>query len=524
MNYEGFRKLAGLSDDRVLEEADLPSVSKYEENPEAYNAQLAKLMQQLKRDKSTGVTGIRQGYKGTGKQAHKRQIWAKMPEHERGGPDIWLETGFVKVGGIIDIPKVIPSVKKYEGESPEAVYRWIADTMKALKKWTDDKYAQSPAVKKEENEMDIVAKLEALRLELESKISDPEPGPAEYEKPPKPAELKQNEKPVGKAMPWPTKGAQSKPKPVSVPEKRGATVGEKLEALRLELEALGEAHTPTAYRVGTVRTWKSGKFKKTATGWVPVTALLKKVAGAPKGATAHQDLKHAAFGKVTHDVKSFINTPGVVTYVPPGTGRKSPEATKHATPSGGSTPGYSHQSKSSGHGAGATPTPSQSAAPSSTPGGVLKKGPKVGGEQFAPGYTKHAAEYEKATRGKAPERPHFGGTAEHRYEDGKCVYCGKSKPKNEAFTPDVIPEFSSMFRRLTRLADERVLPEESVANMSDADVVKTAHKLAKKAHTGKLSTTETKNFKMAMQRIKDEGLLSDDDVKDIWKWHGGGGQ
>ena len=485
MSYEGYRKLAGIRDTPLFE-ADLPAVSKYDENPEAYNAQLAKLMAQLKRDKSTGVTGIRQGYKGTGGKAHKRQIWAKVPSHERGGPDIWLDSGFVKVGGIIDIPKTIPSTKKYGDETPEAIYRWIADTMKQLKTWQDAKYADSPAVKKEETEMNVVEKLEALRQELESKIANPEPGPAKYE-PLKADEPKPNETKVGKAMPWPTKGGQSKPKPVSLPVNKRATAEEKLEALRIELEELGEAHTPTAYRVGTVRTWKSGKFKKTATGWVPVTALLKKVAGAPKGATKHQDLKHAAFGKVTHDVKTFINTPGVVTYVPPGTGRKSPEATKHATPSGGSTPGYSHQSKSSGHGAGATKTPGQSAAPSSTPGGVLKKGPKVGGERFAPGYTKHAAEYEKATR------------AEHT-------------------------DYSTTFQRLMGFSDQRVLPEAKVADMSDTDVVKTAHKLAKKAHTGKLSTQESKNFKMAMQRIKDEGLLGDDDVKDIWKWHGGGGQ
>lgn len=157
-SYDGFRRLAGLSDDRTLGEAD--AATKYADDPVAYNAQLAKLMQQLKRDKSLGVTGVRQGYKGTGSTAHKRQIWAKVPSHERGGPDIWLDSGFVKVGGIIDIPKTIPSTMKYGDESPEAVYKWISDTMKQLKAWTDAKYAQSPAVAPKAEEVELRRELE----------------------------------------------------------------------------------------------------------------------------------------------------------------------------------------------------------------------------------------------------------------------------------------------------------------------------------------------------------------------------
>jgi hypothetical protein len=158
--YGGFRRLAGLVDDRVLEAEEVSAVAKYADNPVAYNAQLAKLMGQLKRDKSTGVTGVRQGYKGTGSKAHKRQVWAKVPSHERGGPDIWLDSGFVKVGGIIDIPKTIPSTMKYGDESPEAVYKWISDTMKQLKVWQDAKYAQSPAVAPKAEEVELRRELE----------------------------------------------------------------------------------------------------------------------------------------------------------------------------------------------------------------------------------------------------------------------------------------------------------------------------------------------------------------------------
>jgi hypothetical protein len=159
--YGGFRRLAGLVDDRVLEAEEVPAVAKYADNPAAYNTQLAKLMAQLKRDKNLGVTGVRQGYKGTGSQAHKRQIWVKVPSHERGGPDVWLEGGFVRVGGIIDIPKSIPNTKKYGDESPEQVYNWIADTLKKLKAHIDAKYANNPAIAKESVAARMAALLEA---------------------------------------------------------------------------------------------------------------------------------------------------------------------------------------------------------------------------------------------------------------------------------------------------------------------------------------------------------------------------
>jgi len=61
-----------------------------------FNKALAKLLPKLKRD--LGVGTIRQGYKGTGKQAHRRQVFVRLAD---GTPtDIWLDTGFVTLGGI----------------------------------------------------------------------------------------------------------------------------------------------------------------------------------------------------------------------------------------------------------------------------------------------------------------------------------------------------------------------------------------------------------------------------------------
>lgn len=114
-------------------------VEKYEDDPNAFNSTLAKMMNKLKKD--VGAENVRQNYKGTGKQAHRRQIFVRLPEHERGGPDVWLDSGYVKVGGVIGVPKEIPSVKKYEGSSPEEVYGWIRDTLKAINAHEKAKWA-----------------------------------------------------------------------------------------------------------------------------------------------------------------------------------------------------------------------------------------------------------------------------------------------------------------------------------------------------------------------------------------------
>lgn len=398
-----------------LTEADLPSVTKYSENPEAYNAQIAKLVAQLKKDKSTGVTGIRQGYKGTGSKAYKRQMWAKMPEHERGGPDIWLDKGYVRVGGIVGLPKDIPSVKQYGDESPEAVYKWIADTMQKLKTWNDAKYANSPAVK------------------------------------------------VGEGF------------------------SDKLAALRAELEE------GKGYHVGTIRLRKAGKYQKTSTGWVPVNASVKSIAARAAHTSAPQDIQHAAFGNVTHSTRAFINTPGVITYMPKPSkaGRKSPETLKHASPSGGSTPSYSHVSKAT-HKSYALPTPSQSKA-QTVQKGVMK------------------AEAGEHTRFSATFNRLMG------YSDQR-VLPEAAKPKK-----------GKVLKVLGKQSKPTPAPAfiwKKVADMSDAEVTGEAQSLAMGArmarqYGGGINSKEAMRFKQCMQRIKDEGLLGDAEHDDLLhQWHG----
>lgn len=153
---------------------------KYAEDPVGYNTALAKLMQGLKKEKGAGVSAVRQGYKGAGAKAYGRQIWVKMPDHERGGPDVWLENGYVKVGGIIAIPNNIPHLRKYGEDPPKVVYNWIADTLKQVQAWIDAKYAQPPQSPQTKPESimnaEMSKKLEALRHELEADFALDEEG------------------------------------------------------------------------------------------------------------------------------------------------------------------------------------------------------------------------------------------------------------------------------------------------------------------------------------------------------------
>ena len=97
---------------------------------QAYNAALAKLMQRLKRD--AGASAIVQNYKGTGSQAHRRQLWV----HFTSGAviDLWLESGYLGFGGVVmrspssDAP--LPKRLAYEG-TPEQMYARVAPMLKA---------------------------------------------------------------------------------------------------------------------------------------------------------------------------------------------------------------------------------------------------------------------------------------------------------------------------------------------------------------------------------------------------------
>lgn len=147
----------------LVEEGEL----KFSAEPIAYNAALAKLMQKLKKD--VGATAIRQGYKGGGKQSHRRQIWVSMPDHSRGGPDVWLDNGYVKIGGVIQVPAEVPRMRQYGDDTPETVYGWIRDALKALNDWSLAQYTKESIMNPELNK-----KLEDLRTKLENHIKSPE--------------------------------------------------------------------------------------------------------------------------------------------------------------------------------------------------------------------------------------------------------------------------------------------------------------------------------------------------------------
>lgn len=63
----------------------------------AYNTRLAKLLQQLKRD--AGAETVAQNYRGTGKQAFRRQLFVRF----KSGAviDLWLENSHIGFGGVV---------------------------------------------------------------------------------------------------------------------------------------------------------------------------------------------------------------------------------------------------------------------------------------------------------------------------------------------------------------------------------------------------------------------------------------
>jgi len=97
-----------------------------EEDFNEFNTALAKLMRGLKRD--VGAKIIRQGYRGTGSQKARRQIFVRWPD---GTPlDIWLDKGSVQMGGIHN--QTPPSPATFPAErTPEATYKKMVGILKA---------------------------------------------------------------------------------------------------------------------------------------------------------------------------------------------------------------------------------------------------------------------------------------------------------------------------------------------------------------------------------------------------------
>lgn len=114
-----------MSDSKIAERVAQRKMAEDDED-NVFNTALAKLMRGLKRD--VGVKIIRQGYKGTGSQKARRQIFVRWPDST--ALDIWLMKGSVQMGGIMNQDPPRPDKFPMEG-TPEATYKKIVTVLKA---------------------------------------------------------------------------------------------------------------------------------------------------------------------------------------------------------------------------------------------------------------------------------------------------------------------------------------------------------------------------------------------------------
>ena len=95
-----------------------------------FNTRLAKLLKGLKKD--AGARTIRRGYKGTGGQAHRRQIWVRFTNGAL--IDLWLESDEIRFGGVMPRSGRVT----YENRSLDNVYYAVVQHLKA---WTAERKA-----------------------------------------------------------------------------------------------------------------------------------------------------------------------------------------------------------------------------------------------------------------------------------------------------------------------------------------------------------------------------------------------
>lgn len=95
-----------------------------------FNDTLAKLLRGLKRD--AGVARIQQGYKGTGSQSARRQIFIRYPDDTC--TDLWLEHGRVEFQGVISYGGIAKIPPMRHGENtPEQSYKAIVAALSAAR-------------------------------------------------------------------------------------------------------------------------------------------------------------------------------------------------------------------------------------------------------------------------------------------------------------------------------------------------------------------------------------------------------
>lgn len=90
----------------------------------AFNSEIEKALKGLKRKGL--ASSVTRGYKGTGGQAHKRQVWIRL---DTGLVDVFLETGYARIGGVISHGfRTIP----FEGLTPDQISAKIEEGLIAL--------------------------------------------------------------------------------------------------------------------------------------------------------------------------------------------------------------------------------------------------------------------------------------------------------------------------------------------------------------------------------------------------------
>jgi hypothetical protein len=105
------------------------------EDIDAFNTQLAKLFQRLKKD--AGASSIKQNYKGTGEQKFRRQLWCNF----KSGAvmDIWFDKNGMRFGGVVrtgGADWIGAKGVQYADKTPEQVY---AEAMPIVRDWANPK-------------------------------------------------------------------------------------------------------------------------------------------------------------------------------------------------------------------------------------------------------------------------------------------------------------------------------------------------------------------------------------------------
>jgi hypothetical protein len=94
----------------------------------AFNTDLAVKLRGLK--KSIKATTVRQEYRSTGSQSHRRQIWVRAEGLSRGFTDLWLDAKSVSLGGVSPLAGLPPI--PYGERTVDEVYDLIVQALRTI--------------------------------------------------------------------------------------------------------------------------------------------------------------------------------------------------------------------------------------------------------------------------------------------------------------------------------------------------------------------------------------------------------